>query len=149
MTDDPRPSTVTAWLARTSAAAYARMSGADEATHCLAGTGAGWEPRDGSERADADFGTAGIQRDLGQLDPAGRLAASAVHAPWRESLPPGPHSGRALLRRDPRAGGEPPGTGTGPRCHREGEHPALRRRPPGIADATGHRAGSPAPASRN
>ncbi|MGH3826515.1 MAG: hypothetical protein ACRDQX_04975, partial [Pseudonocardiaceae bacterium] len=60
------------------AAAYACMRGIDEATRYLAKAGEGWEPHDAFERAGADFVTAGVQRDLGQLDTAERLAASAV-----------------------------------------------------------------------
>ncbi|MGH3833562.1 MAG: hypothetical protein ACRDRS_24525, partial [Pseudonocardiaceae bacterium] len=76
--NDPRVPTLTARLARTSAAAYARMRGHDEATRCLAEASEGWEPRDTFERADADLGTAMIQRDLGQLDAAERFATSAA-----------------------------------------------------------------------
>jgi transcriptional regulator with XRE-family HTH domain len=75
---DPRVLTLTARLARTSAAAYARMGGPDEATRCLAEARDGWEPRDTFERADADLGTAMIQRDLGQLDTAEQFATSAA-----------------------------------------------------------------------
>jgi transcriptional regulator with XRE-family HTH domain len=78
--DDPRVSTLAARLARTSAAAYARMGGIDEATRCLAEAHDGWQPRDAFERAGADFVTAGIQRDLGQLTTAEQCAASAVRA---------------------------------------------------------------------
>ncbi|MGH3771733.1 MAG: hypothetical protein ACRDRW_10105, partial [Pseudonocardiaceae bacterium] len=76
--DDSRLPTLTARLARTSATAYARMSGTDEATRYLAEANDGWEPHDAFERAGADFVTAGIQRDLGRLDAAERFAASAV-----------------------------------------------------------------------
>jgi hypothetical protein len=78
--DDPRVPTLTARLARTSATAYALMGGADEATRCLAEANDGWEPHDAFERAGADLGTAGIQRDLGQLDTAERFATNAVRA---------------------------------------------------------------------
>ncbi|MBV8541919.1 MAG: helix-turn-helix transcriptional regulator [Pseudonocardiales bacterium] len=78
--DDSRVPTLTARLARTSAAAYARMGGIDEATRCLAEAGEGWEPRDAFERAGADFVTAGVQRDLGRLNTAEQLTASAVRA---------------------------------------------------------------------
>ncbi|MGH3826356.1 MAG: helix-turn-helix domain-containing protein [Pseudonocardiaceae bacterium] len=78
--NDPRVPTLTARLARTSAAAYAAMGGVDEAARCLAEAGEGWEPRDAFERAGADFMTAGVHRDLGQLDAAEPFAASAVRA---------------------------------------------------------------------
>ncbi|MGH8920772.1 MAG: helix-turn-helix domain-containing protein, partial [Actinomycetes bacterium] len=78
--NDPRVPTLTARLARTSAAAYAAMGGVDEATRCLAEAGEGWEPRDAFERAGADFVTAGVHHDLGQLDAAEPFAASAVRA---------------------------------------------------------------------
>ncbi len=78
--EDSRVPTLTARLARASAAAYARMRGHDEATRCLAEAGEGWEPRDAFERAGADFVTAGVQRDLGRLDTAEQLAARAVRA---------------------------------------------------------------------
>ncbi|MGH3755917.1 MAG: helix-turn-helix domain-containing protein [Pseudonocardiaceae bacterium] len=76
--DDSRVPTLTARLTRTSASAYACMGGRDEAAQCLAQARDGWEPRDTFERADADLGTAMIQRDLGQLDAAEQFAASAA-----------------------------------------------------------------------
>jgi transcriptional regulator with XRE-family HTH domain len=76
--DDSRVATLTARLGRTSAAAYARMGGREEATRCLAEAREGWEPKDIFERADADLGTAVIQRDLGQLDTAEQFALSAA-----------------------------------------------------------------------
>jgi transcriptional regulator with XRE-family HTH domain len=79
-TEDSRVPTLTTRLARTSATAYALMGGRDEASRCLAEASEEWQPRDLFERADADLGTAAIQRDLGQLDAAEQLAASAVHA---------------------------------------------------------------------
>jgi len=76
--DDSRVPTLIARLGRTSAAAYARMGGLDEATRCLAEAREGWEPRDTFERADADLGTAVVQRDLGRFDAAERFATSAA-----------------------------------------------------------------------
>ncbi|MGH3772198.1 MAG: helix-turn-helix domain-containing protein [Pseudonocardiaceae bacterium] len=76
--DDPRVPILTARLAGTSAAAYARMGGADEANRCLAEAHDGWEPCDTFERADADFVIAVTQRNLGQLDAAEQFAASAA-----------------------------------------------------------------------
>ncbi|MBV8539957.1 MAG: hypothetical protein JO364_06275 [Pseudonocardiales bacterium] len=78
--EDPRVLRLTARLARTSATSYARMGGTEEATRYLAEANDGWVPRDAFERAGADLGTAGIQRDLGRFDAAERFAASAVHA---------------------------------------------------------------------
>ncbi|MGH3720914.1 MAG: helix-turn-helix domain-containing protein [Pseudonocardiaceae bacterium] len=78
--DDLRVPTLTARLARTSATAYALMGGTDEATRYLAGANEGWAPRDAFERAGADLGTAGIQRDLGRLEAAERFATSAARA---------------------------------------------------------------------
>ncbi|MGH3719648.1 MAG: helix-turn-helix domain-containing protein [Pseudonocardiaceae bacterium] len=79
-TEDLRVPTLIARLARTSATAYARMSGTEEATRYLAEANDGWAPRDAFERGGADLGTAGIQRDLGRLDAAERFAANAVRA---------------------------------------------------------------------
>ncbi|MGH3828222.1 MAG: helix-turn-helix domain-containing protein [Pseudonocardiaceae bacterium] len=77
--EDPRVPTLTARLGRAFAAAYARMGGIDEATRYLAQARDGWEPRDAFERADANLGTAMVQRDLGQLDTAEQFATSAAH----------------------------------------------------------------------
>ncbi|MGH3755510.1 MAG: hypothetical protein ACRDRP_23010 [Pseudonocardiaceae bacterium] len=79
-TDDPRVPTLTTRLAWTSAAAYARMSGTEEATRYLAQANDGWTPRDAFEHGGADLETAGIHRDLSQLDTAERFATSAAHA---------------------------------------------------------------------
>ncbi|MGH3722382.1 MAG: helix-turn-helix domain-containing protein [Pseudonocardiaceae bacterium] len=78
--EDPRVPTLTARLARTSATAYALMSGTEEATRHLAQANDGWTPRDAFERGSADLGTAVIQRDLGWLDAAERFATSAARA---------------------------------------------------------------------
>lgn len=78
--DDARLPTLTARLARTSAAAHALMGRPDEAIQCLAEANDGWEPRDTFERAGADLGTAAIQRDLGRLDTAESFATSAIRA---------------------------------------------------------------------
>jgi transcriptional regulator with XRE-family HTH domain len=76
--EDSRVPTLAARLGRTSAAAYARLGGADEATRCLAKAREGWEPQDAFERADAVLGTAIIQRELGQLDAAEQFATNAA-----------------------------------------------------------------------
>ncbi len=76
--EDTKLPTLIARVGRTSAGAYARMGGVDEATRCLAEARDGCEPRDTFERADADLGTAVIQRDLGQLDAAEQFATSAA-----------------------------------------------------------------------
>jgi transcriptional regulator with XRE-family HTH domain len=78
LADDPRLPTLTARLNWQSATAYALMGGPDQAMGCLAKAHDGWEPRDAFERAGADFVTAGIQLDLGQLDTAEQSATSAV-----------------------------------------------------------------------
>jgi hypothetical protein len=54
------------------------MGGHNEATRSLAEAHDGWEPRNAFERASTDRATAGIYLDLGQLDAAEPLAASAV-----------------------------------------------------------------------
>jgi hypothetical protein len=77
-TDDPRLSTLTAWLNLNSATAYAVMGGPDQATRYLAEAHDGWEPRDAFERASMDRATAGIQLDLHQFDAAEQYAASAM-----------------------------------------------------------------------
>ena len=75
---DPRLPTLIAWLRLNSATAYALMGGIDEATRYLAKAHNGWEPRDAFERAAMDRATAAIHLDLGQLDTAKQLAASAL-----------------------------------------------------------------------
>lgn len=77
-TDDPRLSTLIARLNRQSATAYALLNSRDQATRCLAEAFDGWSPRDAFERAGGDFVIAGVQLDLGRLDAAEQLAASAV-----------------------------------------------------------------------
>jgi transcriptional regulator with XRE-family HTH domain len=76
--EDPWVPTVIARLTRQSATAYAVMGGLNDATRHLAMVDDGWEPRDGFERAGADFVTAGIHLDLGQLDAAEQFATSAL-----------------------------------------------------------------------
>ncbi len=76
--DDPRLPTLTARLNLNSATAYALLGGPDQAKRCLAKANDGWAPRDAFERAGMDRATAGIQLDLGRLDIAEPLAASAV-----------------------------------------------------------------------
>jgi transcriptional regulator with XRE-family HTH domain len=76
--DDPRLPTLIAFLDLNSATAYALMGGPDEATHYLAKAHDGWEPRDTYERAGMDRTTAAIHLDLGQLEAAEPLAASAL-----------------------------------------------------------------------
>ncbi|MGH3829276.1 MAG: helix-turn-helix domain-containing protein [Pseudonocardiaceae bacterium] len=76
--DDPRLPILTAYLALNSGTAYAVMQGHDQATQCLTEAHDGWTPRDASERGDMDRATAAIQLDLGQLDTAEALAATAV-----------------------------------------------------------------------
>jgi hypothetical protein len=71
---------LTARLSRTSATAYAVMKGPDQAERCLAEANDGWEPRDAFDRANADSAAAAIQVDLGQLEAAEQLAASAVRS---------------------------------------------------------------------
>jgi hypothetical protein len=63
-----------------SATAYALMSGRDEAARHLAMAHDGWELRDAFERAGMDRATAAIHLDLGRLDTAERLAASALRS---------------------------------------------------------------------
>ncbi|MDQ3762667.1 MAG: helix-turn-helix domain-containing protein [Actinomycetota bacterium] len=77
-TNDPRLPILTARLSRQSATAYALLDRPNQATRCLAEACDGWAPRDAFERAGGDFVTAGVQLDLGQLDTAEQLAASAV-----------------------------------------------------------------------
>ena len=75
--EDPRLPTTIAWLNLSSATAYALMDGLDGATRHLAMAHDGWEPRDTFERVGMDRATAAIHLDLGRLDTAERLAASA------------------------------------------------------------------------
>lgn len=76
--DDPRLPTLTAWLSRSSATAYALLNNPEQAQRCLAEANEGWEPRDAFERASADLATAEIQLDLGRLEAAQQFATSAV-----------------------------------------------------------------------
>ncbi|MGH3867505.1 MAG: hypothetical protein ACRDQ4_15470 [Pseudonocardiaceae bacterium] len=80
-----------------SATAYALMAGIDEAIRHLVKAHNGWEPRDAFERAAMDRATAAIHLDLGQLDTAEQLAASAVRT-YGEGHRRGPHHGRAASR---------------------------------------------------
>ncbi|MBW0011038.1 MAG: helix-turn-helix domain-containing protein [Pseudonocardiales bacterium] len=81
--DDSRVPALTAWLGRSSATAYAAMSGLDEASRYLAEANDGDAPRDAFERASVDLDTARVQRDLDRLDAAERSAAGAVRT-YRE-----------------------------------------------------------------
>ncbi|MGH3828636.1 MAG: helix-turn-helix domain-containing protein, partial [Pseudonocardiaceae bacterium] len=76
--DDPRIPALKARLTRQSATAYAVMKGSDEATRLLAEAHDGWEPPDAFEHGEADLTTAYTQLNLGQLDTAEQLAASAI-----------------------------------------------------------------------
>jgi hypothetical protein len=76
--DDLQLPILAAQLNRQSATAYAVMGGPDQATRCLTEANGGWEPRHAFQRAGADLVTAGIQLDLGRLDVAEQLAASAA-----------------------------------------------------------------------
>ena len=78
--DDPRLSTLIAWLNLNSATAYALMGGRAEATRHLATAHDGWEPRDAFERGAMARATAGIQLDLGRLDAAEQFATSALRS---------------------------------------------------------------------
>jgi tetratricopeptide (TPR) repeat protein len=106
--DDSRIPTLTARLGRTSAGAYARMGDRDQATRCLAEAREGWEPRDTFERADADLGTAMIQRDLGQLEAAEQFATSAART-YSESHRRGRTMTELLLAEIHIRAGEPQG----------------------------------------
>jgi transcriptional regulator with XRE-family HTH domain len=75
---DPQLAILTAQLTRQSATAYAVMKGPDEADHYLAEANDGWEPQHAFQRAGADLVAAGIQLDLGRLETAEQLAASAA-----------------------------------------------------------------------
>lgn len=76
---DPRLPTLTAWLHLNSATSYALMGGRDQATRYLTKAHQGWEPRDAFEHAAMDRASAGIYLDLGELDTAEALAATALH----------------------------------------------------------------------
>jgi hypothetical protein len=106
--EDPRVPTVIARLTRQSATAYAVMKGLDEATRSLAEADDGWEPRNAFERAGADFGTAGIQSDLGRLDAAEQSATSALRT-YGESHRRGRTLAQLLLAEVHIRAGEPQG----------------------------------------
>ncbi|MGH3888641.1 MAG: hypothetical protein ACRDSZ_19115, partial [Pseudonocardiaceae bacterium] len=77
-TDDPRLSTLAAWLSLNSATAYALMGIPDQARRCLAEAHQGWAPRDAFERAGVGLMIAVVQIELHQLDTAESFAATAV-----------------------------------------------------------------------
>jgi hypothetical protein len=77
--EDPRLPTLAARLKRNSATAYAVMNAPEQAIRCLAEANDQGAPRDAFEHATADSATAGIHRDLGQLDSAEQFATSAIH----------------------------------------------------------------------
>ncbi len=89
--DDPRLSTLVAWLNLNSATAYALMGIPDQARRCLAEAHQGWVPRDAFERAGVDLMIAGVQIELHQLDTAEPFAATAVR-----TFGEGHHRGRTL-----------------------------------------------------
>ncbi|MGH3902249.1 MAG: helix-turn-helix domain-containing protein [Pseudonocardiaceae bacterium] len=76
--DDLRVPVLAGRLNRNSATAYALMDHPEQAKRSLAEAQDGWAPRDAFEQAGADFTTAKIQLDLGQLDTAEAFAANAV-----------------------------------------------------------------------
>ncbi len=76
--DDPRLPTLTAWLKRDSAVAYALLDAPDQARCCLAEAREGWTSCDAFERGEMDLVTAGILIDLSRFDTAEQLVASAV-----------------------------------------------------------------------
>ncbi|MGH3906157.1 MAG: helix-turn-helix domain-containing protein [Pseudonocardiaceae bacterium] len=77
--DDARVPSITARLGVSSAAAYALLDRPGQAGRALAVVREDWQPRDVYERADKDLNAARIQADLGQIDSAEQLAATAVH----------------------------------------------------------------------
>ncbi|MGH3755120.1 MAG: hypothetical protein ACRDRP_20990 [Pseudonocardiaceae bacterium] len=76
--DDPRLPTLTAWLKRDSAVAYALLDAPDQAKRCLAEAREGWVPCDAFECGEMDLVNAGILIDLDRFDTAEQLAASAM-----------------------------------------------------------------------
>ncbi|MCA1705281.1 MAG: hypothetical protein LC808_19295, partial [Actinobacteria bacterium] len=76
--DDPRVPSITARLGVSSAAAYALLDHPQEAERTLVTVQETWQPRDVYERADKDLNAARIQVDLGRLDVAEPLAATAA-----------------------------------------------------------------------
>lgn len=82
--NDPRAPGLAAWLRAESASAYAHLGRPDMARSALAAAQDGWEPLTADERADMEWLTALIERDLGRLDVAEQLAASSVRR-WASS----------------------------------------------------------------
>lgn len=82
--NDPRAPALDAWLRAESASAYAHLGRPDMARSALAAAQDGWEPPTEDERADMEWLTALIERDLGRLDLAEQLAASSVRR-WASS----------------------------------------------------------------
>ncbi|HYZ08592.1 MAG TPA: helix-turn-helix transcriptional regulator [Pseudonocardiaceae bacterium] len=75
---DPRTPALTAWLQVDSASAYAHLGYPDRARSELAAAWDGWQPPHENDRGGMEWVTALVERDLGRLDVAERLAASSV-----------------------------------------------------------------------
>jgi len=66
------------WLHAESASSYAHLGHADLARSELVAAPDEWDPPDENERADMDWLTSLVERNLGRLDTAERFAASAI-----------------------------------------------------------------------
>jgi hypothetical protein len=82
--DDPRVPALVGWLRVESASAYAHLGRLEMARDGLAAARDGWDPPTADERADMEWLSALIERDLGRLDVAEQLAASSMHH-WASS----------------------------------------------------------------
>ena len=75
---DPRAPALEAWLQVDSASAYAHLGYPDRARSELAAAWDVWQPPHENDRGGMEWVTALVERDLGRIDVAERLAASSV-----------------------------------------------------------------------
>ena len=75
---DPRAPALEAWLQADSASAYAHLGYPDMARSELAAAWDAWHPPHENDRGGLEWVTALVERDLGRIDVAERLAASSV-----------------------------------------------------------------------
>ncbi len=75
---DPRVPVLAGWLRVESASALVHLGRPDLARTELAASRSEWDPPSATERADMDWLTALVERDLGRLDVAEQFAASSI-----------------------------------------------------------------------
>ncbi|MPZ64949.1 MAG: helix-turn-helix domain-containing protein [Pseudonocardiaceae bacterium] len=77
-TGDPTVTVLGAWLHMESAISFARMNRSTDARYELTRARDGWEPPDVFDAADADYATAWVHNQLGNLDTAAAFAKSSL-----------------------------------------------------------------------